>query len=288
VADGFNYLADDGDFPASAWPEKDEAAAILAQVNAERECIAATPPDPLECDPAGALTWADFTGGEPADSRFDAMTFSALRERSMNTALLSCMPNSAAARANPPARGVQAFFDPAQSGVRARYANAADPAANTCQQTVTDCEDYFDGLAGSGLTGGEWWMRPGTGCAASVTPRGDRATSRDECATVVASDCNDRAVAESARLLNHEQVHFNLTCAMARKATAMITSATDFPALLSAARTTLARQQVLYDNQSSHGCVAAQQASWETAIAAGLPDVTIRVPSGGGRGGRRR
>jgi len=135
-------------------------------------------------------------------------------------------------------------------------------------------------------------MSPGTGCAASVAPRGDRATSRAECATVVASDCNDRAQAESVRLLNHEQVHFNLTCAMARKANAMLSSSTDFNALLRAARSTLARQQRLYDNQTDHGCVAAQQASWETAIAAGLPAVTIRVPSRGRRraraGGRRR
>ena len=94
------------------------------------------------------------------------------------------------------------------------------------------------------------------------------------------------------RLLNHEQVHFNLTCAMARKANTMLSSSADFAALLGAAQRTLAQQQRLYDNQSDHGCVAAQQASWETAIAAGLPGVTIRVPSRrrgrGGRGGRRR
>ena len=135
-------------------------------------------------------------------------------------------------------------------------------------------------------------MRPGAGCPAGAAPRGDRATSRAECATVVASDCNDRAQAESVRLLNHEQVHFNLTCAMARKANAMLSSSTSFPALLTAARRTLARQQRLYDNQTNHGCIAAQQSSWETAIAAGLPAVTIRVPSRrrqrGGRGRGRR
>ena len=277
--------------PSGGWPEKDEAAAIRAQVEAERECIEATPPDPAECEPSRDLTWADFTGRAPRQRRFGAMTFSSLRERAINTALLRCMPDSAAAMANPPSRAIQGFFNPARSGVRARYANASDPAVNGCRQTITRCERYFDRLARRRRTGGEWWMSPGRGCDASVAPRGDKATSRDECATVVASDCNDRAVAESARLLNHEQVHFDLTCAMARKANAMINSTTNFPALLRAARTNLSRQQRLYDRQTNHGCIAAQQTSWETAIAAGLPDVTIRVRSRGrgrSRRGRRR
>jgi hypothetical protein len=285
-------IAAPGDLPGGGWAEKDAAAEIRAQAQAERECIAATAPDPIECDPAGSLSWSDFSGPAPRRARFGAMTFSVLRERSMNTALLRCMPNTAVAQANPPARGVQAFFDGARSGVRARYANAADQTVNGCQNTIGECESYFDRQARRGLVGGEWWMTPGAGCAASVTPRGDHATSRAECATVVASDCNERAQAESVRLLNHEQVHFNLTCAMARKANTMLSSSADFAALLGAAQRTLAQQQRLYDNQSDHGCVAAQQASWETAIAAGLPGVTIRVPSRrrgrGGRGGRRR
>lgn len=292
VADDIDPVSGDSDLPDGGWSEKDEAAAIRAQVAAERECIAATPADPIECDPARALTWADFSGRAPRNRRFGAVTFSGLRERSMNTALLRCMPNSAAAQANPPARGLQAFFTPGRSGVRARFANAADPATNGCQRTIFQCQRYFDRLARRNRVGGEWWMRPGAGCPAGAAPRGDRATSRAECATVVASDCNDRAQAESVRLLNHEQVHFNLTCAMARKANAMLSSNTSFPALLTAARRTLARQQRLYDNQTNHGCIAAQQSSWETAIGAGLPAVTIRVPSRrrrrGGRGRGRR
>jgi len=58
--------------------------------------------------------------------------------------------------------------------------------------------------------------------------------------------------------------------------------------LLRAARTTLSRQQRLYDRQTNHGCNAGQQSTWETAIAGGLPAVTITVPRARGGRGRRR
>jgi len=275
------------DLPSGGWDEKDEAAEIRAEAEAQRACIAATPPDPVECDPGRNLNWADFTGRAPRNRRYGAVTYSSLRERAVNTALLRCMPDSAAAQAATSARALQAFFDPARSGVRARYANASDPAVNGCASTIGNCQRYFDRLARRNETG-QWWMTAGTNCPAGIAPRGDKASSRAECATVVASDCNDRAVAESARLLNHEQVHFDLTCAMARKANAMITTETDIAALLRGARSALSRQQRLYDNQSNHGCIAAQQSAWEAAIAAGLPSVNITVRSGRRRGRQRR
>jgi hypothetical protein len=75
---------------------------------------------------------------------------------------------------------------------------------------------------------------------------------------------------------------------MARKANAMLGTGQNFPALLSAAQSTLSRQQTLYDNQTRHGCVAGSQAQWEADIAAGLPNVNIVIPSPRRRRRRRR
>ncbi len=274
-----------GEFEDDPWPEKTEASRVRAEAAAQRECLAAVPPDPAECDPARALTWGDFTASVPRGSSFGAMTFSGLRERSINTGLLRCMPDSPAA-AGAPSRAVQAFMDPGQSWVKPEFASPGNSALNGCSTVIGQCQADF---AGGGV--GSWALRttPSRTCPASAVPRGDSATSSAECTTVVGRDCADRAAAESARLLRHEQGHFNLSCAMARKANGMLATTPDFTALLGAARSTLRTQQSLYDTQSGHGCNASSQASWETAIAAGLPAVTITIPpAGGGRRGRGR
>lgn len=255
-----------------------------AVVEAERACLATAPPDLAECDPARALTWADFSGTAPRRSRFGAMTHSRLAERAINTALSRCAPYT-----EPNTRGIQAVFTPGRSWVKPEFANASNPAQNGCNRTVASCEAFFDRAARAGRSGTFGMSSAASrSCPASARARGDQATSRAECATVVASDCSDRASAESARLLAHEQGHFNLTCAMARKANGMLSTAPDFDALLRAARTTLARQQRLYDRQTNHGCNAGPQSTWETAIAGGLPAVTITVPRPRRGRGRRR
>lgn len=254
-------------------------------LEAERACMATAPPDPAACDPARALAWADFTATAPARSAFGAMTFSTLRERAINTAQTLCAPYLSHAR-----RGVQAFFNPGRSWVKPAFANPTNLAQNGCQTSVSACERFFDRESRAGRTGGTFGLTPAAGraCPAGARPRGDQATTRAECATVVSQDCTDRAGAESSRLLAHEQGHFNLTCAMAGKANAMVAAAPDFDALLRAAQRTLARQQRLYDRQTRHGCNAGSQATWETAIAAGLPAVNIVVPAARRGRGRRR
>ncbi|WP_416138191.1 DUF4157 domain-containing protein [Halomonas sp. HK25] len=281
------------ELPEGGWQEKDEAAEIRAQAAAAHECVHATPADPTECDPARALSWADFSASPPRRHRFDALTHSSLRPRAINTALLRCMPDSAVA-AGASSRAVQAFFNPARSWVKPAFSNPTNPASNSCRRQVARCQAHFTRLTRRGQTGNfALSTTANRGCPASAIPRGDQATSHAECATVVAADCRDRAVAESARLLAHERGHFNLSCAMATKANGMLAATPDFDALLRAARTTLARQQSLYDGQTNHGCNASRQAAWEAAIAAGLPAVTITIPAprrvrrGRARRGRR-
>jgi hypothetical protein len=259
------------DLFAGPWPEKDEAARIRAEADAERECLEAAGPDPDECDPARSLTWADFAG-TPGGGTFSAMTFSGLRERAINVGTLRCRPDAPDA-AGLPSRAIQAFMDPAQSWVRPQFANASDPAQNGCATQISGCEADI----GAGSTGIHMLTTPSRTCPAGVTPRGDSANTVEECTTVLGADCNDRAVAESARLLQHEQGHFDLTCAMAQKANGMLTGTTNFSTLLSAAQRTLATQQNRYDTQTNHGCNASQQSTWESDIAAGLPAVTITL-----------
>lgn len=45
--------------------------------------------------------------------------------------------------------------------------------------------------------------------------------------------------------------------------------------ILTAVRTKANQQTSLYDSQSQHGCNAGSQATWDAAVAAGLPAVTI-------------
>lgn len=277
-----------GDPPEGGWPEKEEAAEIRAQAAAAHECVHATPADPAECLPARALTWADFRARAPRRSRFGAMTHSSLRARPFNTALLRCMPGSTAA-AGAPSRAVQAFFNPARSWVKPASRNPTAPATNGCRPRVRQCQAHFTRLTRRGQTGSfAMSTAADPDCPAGATARGDQATNRAECATVVAADCRDRAVAESARLLAHEQGHFKLSCAMATKANGMLATTPDFNALLAAARTTLARQQRLYDGQTNHGCNASSQAAWNADIAAGLPAVTITIRAPRRRGRARR
>lgn len=267
---------DDGEELAGAWPEKDVA-----------DCIRRTGPDPAECDPGRPLEWADFTARAPRRSQFGAATFSDLRERDVNVATFACTPDAPGV-AGLPTRALQAFFVPARSWVKSASSQAGDPAQNGCARRITECERHFDRLTRRGLTNITFSLdtRPDRGCPAGAVPRGDTATSRAECTTVVGADCTDRAIAESARLLEHERGHFNLSCAIARKANAMIVAGTSAATLLEPARRVRRQQERRYDNQTNHGCRPGAQARWEADIAAGLPDVEI--PIGRRRRGRRR
>lgn len=262
-----------GDEPG--WAEKNEAAEIRAEMKAAEECVKNTPPDPAECDPARTLTWADFAAAPDMASGFGAVCHSGLDKGPVNTALLKCMPDTAAGqKANP--SGIRAVFDGTKSWVKPRPKNPTDNAQNGCQAIIDQCKAVIPTLS----AGQFWSLRttPDPTCAAASRARGDRATSVAECDTVVGKDCSDRSVANSARLLRHENGHFNVSCAMARKANGMITKTTDVDKLLKAAKAVLKTQQALYDGETEHGCNAGQQATWETAITGGLPAVTITVP----------
>lgn len=82
-------------------------------------------------------------------------------------------------------------------------------------------------------------------------------------------------VADSPRVLNHEQFHLNLACALARKANRLLAGGTAFSVLNGVIHARLRDTQIEYDRQSNHGCASGAQASWEGAILADLPKVAL-------------
>ena len=206
-----------------------------------------------------------------------AETFSDLRLAP--NPVIKCMPGTAGA-ADPNPQALQGFINRTRSRAKLRSKTPGNVAVNGCQKHINKCRTFFAGLK-PGETGTmAMETTPDPNCPAGVTPRGDTATSSAECATVLGKDCSDRAIADSARLLAHEQGHLNLTCAIAHKANASVEKDTDLAALRTEARRVLNEQQELYDSKSGsdHGCDASGQATWEKDIADGLPNVTITVP----------
>lgn len=221
-----------------------------------QEVLGITPPPspPQTCVPSRSLTWADFRG-TPGGGTYGALT------------RFSFSSTSAQGR-----DWIVATFEGATSWVRAKYKNAANRAQNGCAPTVTQCQQWFASNSGT------YSLTAGTGCAASPQPDTSlEATSSDECSSVLGAECDRVAVLESARLLHHEQLHFDLACAMAAKGNAALAAspAPSTTTILSAVRTKANSQTSAYDTQTQHGCDASAQSTWDTAVGQGLPAVTI-------------
>lgn len=164
-----------------------------------------------------------------------------------------------------------------------KFANPTDRTLTGCASNITACERVFRSTPpGGGTPVVPLQSTPSTTCPASVVANPSvAATSAAECSSVLGPECDRVATAESARLLRHEQLHFDIACVLAQKGTAAI-----------AANPTMSPQSILnavittsnlltndagnrYDADTDHGCVASTQASWETQVQAGLPAVTV-------------
>jgi hypothetical protein len=212
------------------------------------------PPPPVTCDPNRALTWGDFAGPVPV-STFSARTAFHFDFATDNGRQI-----------------IRAFLD-ATSWVKPQFGDPTNRAVNGCQPHVDSCVTALTGQTGA-------WRSLGAaaGCAASPSPNTAlRATNTGECETVLGTECDRVALLESARLLRHEQLHFSLACEMAKKGTTHLFSnpSANAQTILTAVRTRTNTLTTQYDNQSAHGCNAGPQATWETNVANGLPNVTI-------------
>jgi Domain of unknown function (DUF4157) len=238
---------------------------ILPPIQGIQQALAAMT---ASCDHQAALTWADFTAAPPRGSQFSAETHFHFE-----------LGDAGGHRI------VKAIFDPATSWVKPQFANAGDRAQNDCASKVGNCERHFDREARLHHVGVTWGpLRPARGCAASVAPDATAiATTRDECDTVIGAECDRVAQLESDRLLAHEQGHYDLACALARKGTDETMGGAAADAMLAAVRRFAGSQTTLYDRQAAHGCNPGKQADWERDIRAGLPAVDLAAPPPGRR-----
>lgn len=207
------------------------------------------------CVPARPLTWADFPGPAQAGA-FAAETRVTLPRIDV--------------QGNPM---FQVVLEPT-SWVQPRYAGAGNRATNECGATIGRCQAYFDSLP-AGQTG--WWADgPGAACPATITSGPSvRANNRGECETVIGPACDTAAPLESARVLRHEQGHFDLFCVLVGKANDALAAGRQVGPVQRRLNQLATEQTRRYDNQTRHGCNPGQQSSWETAIAGRLPGVTI-------------
>jgi hypothetical protein len=211
------------------------------------------------CDHPAPLTWADFQASPPRGATFAAETH-------FHHELTAAGSGQA----------VRAVFEPGPSWVQPKYPNAADRSQNGWAPQIANCEQYFDRQAAANLTGGTFWLRNPPGCPAAVAPdRSVVATSRAECDSILGPEADRVAGLESARLLRHEQLHYDLACALARKGTTAILGGSAAASTLQTVRQLAAQLTIRYDNETHNGCIADAQARWDADITAGLPRTTI-------------
>ena len=251
------------------------------------QCMKNTPGIPLEC-PQAPLTWSNFpvargSGGFGANTGWD------VKDKPMEPKVAACVRN-VLGWSQDQTHVFQATFVRRTAFVRPQFANPTNVAATGCNGPVRQCARHFAARPPRGRTLGDFTFSAGAGgtCPASVAPASVTATSAADC-HLIGEECTRTAVAESARLLRHEQGHMDIACAMARKFNMAITHGTPFSVLNRNPAAFIQRIQDKYDAQTRHGCLAEPQAAWEGEIASGLPKEALpQAPPPAPRPRRRR
>jgi hypothetical protein len=209
------------------------------------------------CDPDRKLTWADFPSSNVPGS-FGGVT-------RMVTPQLNVDGNPM----------FQAQLNQVtKSAVVEKVRHADDRSKNGCAPLVAKCKRDM-------AKGGTWTTsRPNPDkCPAGINSI-NTATTVDECETVIGAGCDADAVMDSARLLAHEQLHFDISCTMVGRADDALLARSHTPAVLKKwLNDNLPVLQKKYDDESDHGCKATEQASWEADVAAGLTSVALPPPT---------
>ena len=236
-------------------------------------CMQGARPDPDECSPGRSLTWADFAGAARG-RRFGAETHSTVDDAPMDPVRAGCLQRILG-WSRDQSRVFQARLNTRTSWVRPKFKNPTNPVATGCARQAQQCVNFFQRQARR-RQGGTFAFegQPSADCPASAIAGRVVASSRADCADIQ-TECTRTAVAESSRLLRHEQGHFDISCVIARKANGALAAGASLAAIKRAVRRELGAAQRAYDNDSDHGCIAALQASWEADIAARLPNVSI-------------
>jgi hypothetical protein len=163
---------------------------------------------------------------------------------------------------------VTAVFDSGSSWAQTRYAHPTDRKATGLDKNVSACEDFLKRNPGNSWDGPK--PMPPICAAAAPFPNTAGITAVADCDPKIGVAIEKWQSGELPRLLKHEQFHMNLACTLANKATKALASGTD-PGTVGArlmAQDKAATGQ--YDNDTDHGCKAADQTKWEGFITGGL------------------
>ena len=207
------------------------------------------------CIPDRPLTWADFPATMPAGAGVSA-----------KTALLHPLIT---------VQGNEMFQLQLQgsSSVKTQFRNAASRASNGCAPALAGCRAWINAHPGT-----TWNFTPPVRnpCPATVQPSSaTSATTAAECDTVLGPECDAAAQTESARLLAHEQGHFDIGCVLVNKANDALRAGTPSATIEPRLKAEYKAQQASYETTTANGCDATAQAAAEADIAAQLPAVTI-------------
>ena len=206
------------------------------------------------CIPDRPLTWADYAGPVQR-SQFDAETKAPVHELDI--------------QGNPM---FQARLDNASSWVRVSRSQPTNRSATGVAGAVAQCRTSL----ASGRTSWSFNGRPSAICPASEQPSSiPAATNAAECDTIIGAEWDRAATAESDRLLHHEQLHMDIACSVANKASDALRAGTPVASLRGVVVPRLNATQATYDVDSAHGCNAAGQATWDARVAGGLSTVTF-------------
>ena len=237
-------------------------------------CMKDAQPDPDACTPNRALTWSDFAGPARAN-QFGAETHTKITDKPMDPVKAGCLQRILG-KSKDETRLFQAVFDSTKSWARAIAKNPTNTRLTGCRNDVPACTQFFAAEARAKRTGGQFKTegQPSPDCPASAVAGTTVASSAADCVNIE-TECTRTAVAESQRLLAHEQGHFNITCVIAGKATSALMAGGDLATIKTAAGTRLTETQQAYDDETGHGCDAGSQASWESDITNRLPKVNV-------------
>lgn len=251
------------------------------------QCMKNTPGIPLEC-PQAPLTWSNYPVARGAGG-LGANTGWNVKDKPMEPRVAACVRNILG-WSQEQTHVFQATFVRGTAWVQPQFANPANVAATGCNGPVRQCARHFAARPPRGRTLGDFTYSAAAGgaCPASAAPATVTATSSADC-HLIGDECTRTAVAESARLLRHEQGHMDIACAMARKFNMAIAHGTPFPVLNRNPVAFIQRIQDRYDAQTRHGCLPGPQAAWEGEIASGLPKEPVpQTPPPTPRPRRRR
>jgi hypothetical protein len=230
----------------------------LTRANGMLGRVAAIQARPDVCVPNRQLTWADFAGAPGGG------TFGALTSFTITTTVFQGQPL------------FQAILNSGASWVKPQAAQPANPAVNGCAPSINKCTQDFAQLQPGQTMTWAFSGAPSAQCPASFVPSASViANSQGDCAMLIGPECARAAQLESARLLRHEQLHFDIACVLAHKANAALARGSALATVRAAVNTRSNQLTNQYDNNTNHGCNAANQATWETNVGNSLPAVTI-------------